>query len=320
MKAHYIWIGPPKADHQDVRGPIEMRNNFGPEVEIHFWCLDAQVDAFAHKLRDVNKITHGIIVHGIESALRTATGTAHRWWYWYTRKEDWAVAEMLNIVTVSAGLGTTRDLVNAKNGFAYFLLYTWGGYVMDTNVMPLGVRAKLPDYDHFMSPVIGTDDTNMVTHDPIVGDWFPRWRDHQGGGRCQASISSSLVRSYRSSSAVRKIREQGNHEGLIPLPECWMLYSPQYNGTAWRALEAFICAWRDLVEIRKGPSREEYHFSCANAVIDSLIHAIAHDDRGQCVNVNRTHFWTGDKTDSRVDVRALGLTKLYNNTHKFRAA
>jgi len=325
MNVHYIWIGPPKDNNQDVKGPIEMRSEFGPECQIYFWCLDAMTTRFERKLATVNRITHGITVRSIEGALRSAGGRAFRWLYWYGDKEDWAVAQMLRVVQISTGEGSTvRDYVNAKNAFAYFLLYTWGGYVMDTNVMPDDIgRARLPEYDHFMSPLIGTKETNIIGHDRIIGNWLPRWRGGGRGGMCLASTVMSELRGNRIFRDPKQLRDDAASQQTLPNPECWMLYSPQYNSTAWRALEAFLCSWERLLVIRARFQRgeevaETYHACCGNAVIDALVHAVTHGDDGRCLRLDPRHCWTAEKVGETPKIKALRIKKIYQNTHKLQ--
>ncbi|MDF1655601.1 MAG: hypothetical protein P1U34_10870 [Coxiellaceae bacterium] len=122
---HYIWIGPPPTLTsktilgQDILGPKAFT------AACNFWCLAAHEGHYKSTFAAQPNIT----VRAIEPHIAN-----------YTADEkvgplaDQALA-LFDFHLNSAERDTTRDRVTIKDLTAYFLLYTEGGYTVDTNIL-----------------------------------------------------------------------------------------------------------------------------------------------------------------------------------------
>jgi hypothetical protein len=68
----------------------------------------------------------------MQSFLTRAASTAYRWYYWYKKSDDWAVQAMTDILAWGLERGTPASYrAFVKDAWSLFLMYTWGGYVLD---------------------------------------------------------------------------------------------------------------------------------------------------------------------------------------------
>lgn len=141
---HYIWVGPPNISGvgvpgHDVAGPIEMAkaNKNNP---IHFWCLYDHLEHYSVKFKD-----YPIKVIAIEHHIRDCSEVRE-----FQSETDYLIDIMLTCLDKTRD--SIRDRVTVKEAFSLFLLYTVGGYTLDTNVMPDTDEIKLPSYLTFHAP------------------------------------------------------------------------------------------------------------------------------------------------------------------------
>ncbi|CAM6002490.1 unnamed protein product [Sphagnum balticum] len=145
---NYIWVGPPPKETggepgHDLIGPVAMAscNKTNP---ILFWCLEEYEKQYKELLAN----TPAIQVKTIESSLANE----------YKDNVIQTAATYTKAIIdehLKSTRNTIRDRVSVKNIFSLFLLYSQGGYVLDTNVVPMdkSVAMQLPSYKDFHLPV-----------------------------------------------------------------------------------------------------------------------------------------------------------------------
>lgn len=156
----YIWIGdPPQSGAgilgHDILGPIEMakKNKSNPLI---FWCLDKHVAHYETILK-----AHNIEVRSIEKHIDGLAKKA-------TKKPEKLPGSVLGASTtenaawliqlmMSATLNENnpQSKVQFKDLFSVFLAKSIGGYIFDTNIMPVdGYRYPLPAHAELRFPLI----------------------------------------------------------------------------------------------------------------------------------------------------------------------
>lgn len=317
MDVHFTWIGPPKAG-QDTDAAIVMSQVLGAGYDVHFWCLDAHVGTYTAALGD-----HDITVHGIESFLAQAQTLTYRWWNWYGNDEQWAIEQMLQVLEAAKNAPSTppkrrlREIVNAKNAFAYLLTYTWGGFVMDTNVGPdPGHPLQLGNPTEFMAPFLEGSSTgyghydgsgNASLYGPCIGGIF----------------GTRLLSNLEIEGKVGGAEQEEFKGGKIP--DVWMLYSPRYSAEAWRALRGYFWRWQQLRELGQEledgdeDAYNDWASLCATAVSDSLIDGLMHGPAG-CGTIGDEHRWAFTTEvqggHNYGIIPALGIRKKYDGSHR----
>lgn len=151
---HYIWVGPPNkagvgVPGHDVAGPIEMAkaNKNNP---IQFWCLYDHIEYYKDKFKD-----YPIQVAAIEVHIRACSEVLE-----FQFETDYLIEIILTCLDKARD--SIRDRVTVKEAFSLLLLYTLGGYTLDTNIMPDRAKVKLPGYLTFHAPAF--------TENPYPGD------------------------------------------------------------------------------------------------------------------------------------------------------
>lgn len=145
---HYIWIGPsPKETGgepgHDVIGPIKMAtaNQTNP---LFFWCLAAHETFYKKRFEKFSNLQ----VCTIEEGLADHIGN----------KEIILIINNVIEEHLKPERSTVRDKVSVKNIFSLFLLYSKGGYVLDTNIIPSTSNAfSLPYFDEFYFPKMNAE-------------------------------------------------------------------------------------------------------------------------------------------------------------------
>ncbi len=151
---HYLWIGSPGnwaslvknkisrsvADH-DLKEVIAAAKHV--KNPIMFWCLDEHVPYYQQKFQDEG-ITN-VKVCSIEGHLNECLQSDNE----LLREKAKDLLEIKSIL-FGAGRGTIKDRILFKDIFSLFLLYSKGGYTLDTNV---SITADaLPPFQRFFSP------------------------------------------------------------------------------------------------------------------------------------------------------------------------
>jgi len=298
---HYTWVGPPHKDNHDIEGPLPLvralKNTKRYKYTCYFWCLDRYVDAFKRKLKGLD-----ITVRGIEHFLTNCGGTSYKWYYWYGSKEDDAVARVREVICVLPTKATqlwdrvnTRDIVNAKNVWSFFLLYTWGGYHFDTGIKPLNdAKLALKAYDTFKAPR-SEDNCVCYQHKKIIAEEFLF--------KCSAIINEG-------SSSFGKM-DRGEHEA--PQYDIWALYSPRHDYHAFVALTWYCRAWAYLRGANLDP--ETYRQAFRSAVMNAIYTALTHDAKMMCTRAMEvTEGWVWSK--DRNTVPELGIEKVFHGSHR----
>jgi len=133
---NYTWVGPPgNIKGHDIGGPIKMAKKNKLNL-IKFWCLDEHKEHYEKIYKDYPNI----VVGGIESHIKSEIAKS---------PENLAAKNMLKML--GATLQSTgrnkdleiRDRVTIKVAFNFFILQSVGGYVLDTNILPLLNESKL---------------------------------------------------------------------------------------------------------------------------------------------------------------------------------
>jgi hypothetical protein len=190
---NYIWVGPPPKETggepgHDLIGPVAMAscNKTNP---ILFWCLEEYEKQYKELLAN----TPAIQVKTIESSVTNE----------YKDNAIQTAATSTKAIIdehLKSTRNTIRDRVSVKNIFSLFLLYSQGGYVLDTNVVPMdkSVAMQLPSYQDFHVPVfslpllVSADMDYWMLFSPpkdtiaplVLSTYIQRW------GRLQAIFNS----------------------------------------------------------------------------------------------------------------------------------
>jgi hypothetical protein len=143
---NYIWIGPPaQIPGQDIGGPIEMAK-VNQENPITFWCLEEQKSYYIDKFKEYKNIT----IHSLETHLREKQDPESK-----ISNDAKLMQKLLDTCLKEAGRGSIRDRVTVKDAFSLFLLHSIGGYILDTNVLPLKEdKLSLKSYDKVGFPCL----------------------------------------------------------------------------------------------------------------------------------------------------------------------
>jgi len=317
MDLHYIWIGDPKDNGHDVNAPQNMLAAIdlsSGKPDIHFWCLNKYVEHYKSALS-------GIKVCGVEEFLQKCTWGTYRWRNWFGKREDWVVEVMTRVVSEAKETKYIRDIVNAKNLFSLFLLYSWGGYTMDSNVNP--DNPTFSAYPNLKVPCMtpGFEDANMLRVFKTQSSWY----DKKTREADKVFLTNPSYNSLSDESDSKFVNIEDEIDmATAPLLECWMMYSPKYNDTAWSALEYYAKYMNDAV----GPLREKFyssgktdkdmqmrfHDASAGGIIGALYHAF-YLEVGSSVT---QHFWQVVKSGDHAAISEVGIYKIYNNTHKLK--
>ncbi|WP_437762124.1 hypothetical protein WMF27_01055 [Sorangium sp. So ce281] len=307
IDVHYTWVGPPHDQDHDVEGPrsllAKLKNTSKTTYHCYFWCLDRYVKSFTKKLA---MLKLSITVRSIEGFLNRCGWTSYRWYYWYGTKEDDAVAhvrDMIEILPVKdtvlwdKGNVNTRDVVNAKNVWSFFLLYTWGGYHFDTGIKADDKKSpSLVKYDTFKAPRSPQDEQVSVAHHKIQGKQFTF--------TCGGIVGEGayFFGSENRSNAIH-----------APRFDVWALYSPRHDHRAFAALSWYYRAWKYLRSKKLGD--EAYRQAFRSAVVNAVYTALVHDAKGFCSNAIPKECWWkwGENNDT---VPELGVLKVFHGSHR----
>jgi hypothetical protein len=164
---HYIWVGPPNkagvgVPGHDVAGPIGMakanKNN-----TIRFWCLYEHMEYYKDRFKD-----YPIQVAAIEVHIRDCSEVLE-----FQSETDYLIDIMLTCLDKARD--SIRDRVTVKEAFSLLLLYTLGGYTLDTNIMPDTAQVTLPGYLTFHAPAFAEhphpgDIEFWMLYSPAKGD------------------------------------------------------------------------------------------------------------------------------------------------------
>ena len=158
---NYIWIGPESNTiaggvvGHDIIGPTHLTPRIDHQTtEIKFWCLDEHK---SHYEKQFNTTT--IQVCSIEKYLVSCLQKQGDIAFFSQQVES-----LIQRIIKAESRGRIRDFVTIKEAFAFFLLFTEGKYVLDTNVLPnLSDETQaiiFPDYDTFCLPKIHQRNAN----------------------------------------------------------------------------------------------------------------------------------------------------------------
>ncbi|RJS22592.1 hypothetical protein DRW03_14910 [Corallococcus sp. H22C18031201] len=305
MDVHYTWIGEPPTDRtKDIDAPRRLATRCsGQGIKIYFWCLDAHVATYQRDFASHKNVT----VRGIQSFLGAATGRAYRWYYWYSESDDWAVAAMTDILTWGLDAATPRSYrAFVKDAWSLFLMYTWGGYVMDAGVGPIdGGTFSLPEPKTFMAPTLNEVDS--------LGMWriqlsqLAGWQG-QGDVTLNVSAAGSVCEAMNYT-----LPDEDYAMEMCSLIEVWMLASPRYSKGAWAALKQYCVFWKGMQQhdsLVGDGAPNVFRYLIAGSVYNGLSH-------GHGKKVPKTSLWSctsAGQGSSSVDVTKLKLRKTYHGS------
>ncbi|RKH16564.1 hypothetical protein D7Y13_12045 [Corallococcus praedator] len=301
MDVHYTWIGPPPTDRQrDIDEPKRLAARVGTGVKIYFWCLDAQVAAYTRDFAAHPNVT----VRGMQAFLAGASKTAYRWYYWYKESDDWAVAAMTDILNWGLALATPPSYrAFVKDAWSLFLMYTWGGYVLDAGVGPHGGGAfALPEPTAFMSPSLTQDDALMMRRFTL---------SRLTGWQAQGDVTLNDTRADEVCEAMHYGAADDGESEMCPQLEVWMLASPRYSKGAWAALKQYCVVWKEMQqnnELVSANAPQVFRYLIAGSVYNGLTH-------GNNGAVPRTSLWfCQNGQNGTVEVPTLKLRKTYHGS------
>lgn len=301
MDVHYTWIGPAPADRsRDIDEPKRLAARVGPGVKIYFWCLDAQVAAYEQDFAAHANVT----VRGMQAFLARAGGRAYRWYYWYQESDDWAVAAMTDILNWGLALATPPSYrAFVKDAWSLFLMYTWGGYVLDAGVGPHGGGAfALPEPKAFMSPSLTEDDALSMRRFKLSR--LTGWQA-QGDVTLNNNLADAVCEAMNYGAA-----DEGDTE-TCPQIEVWMLASPRYSKGAWAALRQYCVAWKEMQQnnnLVSASAPQVFRYLIAGSVYNGLSH-------GQNGAAPRSSLWfCQNGQNGTVEVPTLKLRKTYHGS------
>ncbi|RKH61225.1 hypothetical protein [Corallococcus llansteffanensis] len=301
MDVHYTWIGPPPTDRsRDIDEPKRLAARVGKGVKIYFWCLDAQVAGYQRDFAAHSNVT----VRGMQAFLTGATTKAYRWYYWYQESDDWAVAAMTDILNWGLAQGTpTSYRAFVKDAWSLFLMYTWGGYVLDAGVGPHGGGAfVLPEPTAFMSPSLTQEDALMMR----------RFRlSRLAGWQGQGDVTLNEMRADEVCEAMNYGAADDGEGEMCPQIEVWMLASPRYSKGAWAALRQYCVVWKEMQQnntLVSASAPQVFRYLIAGSVYNGLSH-------GQNGTAPRSSLWfCQNGQNSTVEVPVLKLRKTYHGS------
>jgi hypothetical protein len=304
MDVHYTWIGPPPTDrNRDVNGAKALAARCaGQSVKIYFWCLDAHVAAYTTEFSAHKNVT----VRGMQAFLGRATGTAYRWYYWYQESDDWAVAAMRDILTWGLALATPLSYrAFVKDAWSLFLLYTWGGYVLDAGVAPYGGGAfNLPNPTAFKAPSLTRDDALLMRRFQFTR--LAGWQA-QGDVTFNNSTADTVCGAMNYGAA-----DEGDTE-MCPQLEVWTLASPRYSKGAWAALKQYCVVWKQMQQnnaLVNDGAPNVFRYLIAGSVYNGLTRT-----EKNAVQTPHNSFWyCNDNRNGTVDVPDLNLRKTYHGS------
>jgi hypothetical protein len=331
MDFHYTWAGPYKVGVID--GPAGLKRAVGSH-QVYLWVLDDAVSQFEKEPAAADKRVN---VRSIQGFLKTVLGQdagaggqiydfLFRWYYWYGKTETEVAQGVWNLLMAAlansknrliADKTKIREFVNIKNVWNYFLLYTWGGYVMDTNVELLKDDPVFPEPDRLKCPRI-TDDAGAVTlyecgQEPHKGALFASTYNRDIG-----NLNLESVKGYRSYTYM---------DGLTPVVDVWLLSAARYHADALRALRHYIFLMHGVYQryqaIVFGNDQAEewqatgYHVACADVVVEALLTGMVIESKKAAADfVNwKTRTWATTSNENRKTVTELGLRKTLQRSH-----
>jgi len=302
MDIHYTWIGPPASNRdQDVSGAQRLATlGASKGAKVYFWCLDAHVASYQQDFAAYKNVT----VRGVQSFLSTASGIAYRWYYWYQESDDWAVAAMKDIVTWGLQPGTPASYrAFIKDAWSLFLMYTWGGYVLDAGIAPSGDLFNLPTPTAFKAPSLTRDDAIAIRRFQFsrIDGW-----ESQG----DVTLSNGVVDAVCAEMQYAD-PDDGDVE-LSPQLEVWMLASPRYSKGAWAALKQYCLVWKWMQKnhaLVSDRAPNVFRYLIAGCVYNGLT-------RTQNNTIQPPHgsLWYCNPSGSDVVVSDLSLRKTYHGT------
>jgi hypothetical protein len=304
MDVHYTWIGPPPGDrNKDIEDPKRTSTRLkGQNVKIYFWCLDEHVSTYTNDFSKHENVT----VRGMQSFLSTAASTSYRWFYWYKKSDDWAVSAMTDILKWGLAHGTPPSYrAFVKDAWSLFVMYTWGGYVLDAGVGPLeGSTPVLPEPKTLLAPTLTEDDALQMS----------RFRMSEMAGpiaQFDMTLNASWLETVCDAMRYKYSEDKHIEDEDCPLLEVWMLASPRYGSGAWAALRQYCLAWGRM-EQHKALESENAPQVLRYLIAGSVYNGLTEGNR---VPVPKTSLWSCKKLpDGKVEVPALKLRKTYHGS------
>ncbi|NRD53690.1 hypothetical protein HRD49_08730 [Corallococcus exiguus] len=304
MDVHYTWIGPPPTDrNRDITAPKALATRCaGQSVKIYFWCLDAHVATYERDFAAHKNVT----VRGMQAFLTKAGTRAYRWYYWYQESDDWAVAAMTDILDWGLALATPPSYrAFVKDAWSLFLMYTWGGYVLDAGVGPQGGGTfALPEPQAFMAPSLTRDDALMIRRFQL---------SRLTGWQAEGDVTFNESRADEVCEAMNYGAADDGEGEMCPQLEVWMLGSPRYSKGAWAALKQYCVVWKEMQQnntLVSTTAPQVFRYLIAGSVYNGLT-------RTQKGGVQAPHgalWYCTDNKNGTVDVPDLKLRKTYHGS------
>lgn len=345
---HYIWIGPPRPQvpgaglTQDIMGPVLMRNalNSSGDPYIYFWCEDRYVSHYKSLLK-------GITVRGCSAYIAECCSRGYQWLYWHKQADQWVISKLGQLYDWSLRQNYKRDTQNAKNLFAFLILYTWGGYTLDTNIIPeSGKKPEFHSYPGLKVPAFLTkgQQLNSLAFQQTTSFWYSHknWNLPAAvTSSCNLDFNTAVSGAIPNSTALFDMSNDAAYStATLPLLECWLMYSPRYNAAAFYALEYYARVLENITHYRTNRFHQSeaevstYHDMCGAAVIYALSQAYIIDDVAHVGNdilnlseqsklseqfISSGSFFPIDSVvGDKITVPELKVTKIYHNTHKYK--
>jgi hypothetical protein len=174
---HYIWVGPPARDKyigSDTIGP-DLSRLKNKEEDIHFWCLNEQVDYYQVAFKETN-----ITVHAIEPML----AKRHQAFFmFFERLRDIAKKQ-------SDPRNESRDFTTLKAATQYFLQTFNEGFFLDCNIIPDETAASTTDKELSEFSVSYLDDSYGASIDPWL--MYSPKEDHEAMKRFEYYFQEAL--------------------------------------------------------------------------------------------------------------------------------
>ena len=321
MTIHYIWVGPPKSglkhSRQDIAAPIQL-GEMKIQQTIKFWCLDQYVEPFRKTFNDTS-----IMVIGIETFLKKLQSKVKH------NEHLWVINRVQHIV-VTLRNGVTRDRVNVKNAFAFFLMWHQGGYIFDTNVKPKN-DVSLQEYDDVKVPAFPLNGKNFLQENLTLVK----------ASKCIPNAQHMLV-PY--DGALHELWDKRETSYIMPVikVDCWGMFSPQLSEKSLNMLKMYIALFPTLIECRRNfkdsESQQFYHGVSAEAALTSIYYAFSTEyaeaayehylgdeeytaDKEKMLTQDfKTFIWPThqDRLNSQLwHVSEINVEKTTSNTHKF---
>ncbi|RUO92330.1 hypothetical protein D7Y11_15300 [Corallococcus sp. AB018] len=240
-------------------------------------------------------------------AFLTKAGTrAYRWYYWYQESDDWAVAAMTDILDWGLALATPPSYrAFVKDAWSLFLMYTWGGYVLDAGVGPQGGGTfALPEPQAFMAPSLTRDDALMIRRFQL---------SRLTGWQAEGDVTFNESRADEVCEAMNYGAADDGEGEMCPQLEVWMLGSPRYSKGAWAALKQYCVVWKEMQQnntLVSTTAPQVFRYLIAGSVYNGLT-------RTQKGGVQAPHgalWYCTDNKNGTVDVPDLKLRKTYHGS------